>query len=83
MVFYEGSNIKTGVVTTESSGLNMRNGPGTSFEVMQEIPKGTTVEILGMNNEWCYVKWSVFVMAQKGDIDYYGYVSADYISIIG
>lgn len=81
MVFYEGSDIKSGIVDTESTGLNMRSGPGSDYERLLEIPKGEPISILGMNNEWCYVKWSVYAAGARQDIDHYGFVSKQFVSI--
>ena len=81
MVFYEGNDIQTGTIVTESTGLNMRSGPGLEYEVMLEIPKGDSVDIFGTSNDWCYVKWSVYAAGLRQDIDYYGYVSKQYVSV--
>jgi len=84
MEFYGDSDIKRGVVETESTSLNLRSGPGTDFEVADEIPKGASVEVLGTNNEWCYIRWYTFrenPMGGGNSIVIYGYVSSKYISI--
>lgn len=84
MEFYDDSDIKRGVVETESTSLNLRSGPGTDFEVADEIPKGASVEVLGTNNEWCYIRWYTFrenPMGGGNSIAIYGYVSSKYISI--
>lgn len=78
MVFYGTNDTRTGIVTTESTSLNMREGPGTNYEVILYLQKGETVEILGMNSEWAYVKWSVWGAQQM--LDYYGYVSTEFLS---
>ena len=49
--------VPTGTIKTESTGLNLRKGPGTSYDVLLEIPKGERVFVYGRNSEWCYVGW--------------------------
>ena len=55
MVFYEENEVSFGRISTESSGLNLRMGPGTSYDVIKELPNGDVVWIFGENNEWYYV----------------------------
>lgn len=85
MTFFDNSNynaIPQGIVTTESTGLNLRKGPGTSYDVILEIPKGETVYVYGQNSEWCYVGWEAPTHTADGIYPiYYGYVSSDYLSI--
>lgn len=82
MEFYDNSNITsipTGTIQTQSTGLNLRKGPGTSYDVIMEIPKGEMVYVYGRNSEWCYVGYSSGVgMFNHTD---YGYVSKDYLKI--
>lgn len=80
MIFYEGSNVRSAVIATDSTGLNMRTGPGSDYDKILEIPKGETVSVLGMNNEWCYVKWSVYAAGAMQNIDHYGFISKQFIS---
>lgn len=80
MEFFTQSSVIKGKVVTSSTGLNMRTGPGPDFEKMLEIPKDQEVDILGINNDWCYVKWSVLAAGAFQYIDYYGYVSSEYVS---
>ena len=80
MEFFTQSNVIKGKVVTSSTGLNMRTGPGPDFEKMLEIPKDQEVDILGINNDWCYVKWSVLAAGAFQYIDYYGYVNSEYVS---
>ncbi len=80
MTFYEGSELSYGRIMTESSGLNLRKGPGTSYDVIKELPKGEVVWIFGENSEWYYV-------GVNGDGNRYvytdvGFVSKQYVSII-
>lgn len=55
MIFYEENEVSFGRISTESSGLNLRMGPGTSYDVIKELPNGDVVWIFGENNEWYYV----------------------------
>ena len=79
MVFYEGNAIKIGIVQTDSSTLNMRTGPGTNYDIILHLQKNENVEVLGENNEWAYIKWSVWGAGQN--IDYYGYASREFLDI--
>lgn len=78
MWFYETNNMLVGTVSTQSAVLNMYDGPGTNYTVILYLPKDTSVEILGMNSAWAYIKWNVWTGQQS--IDYYGYVSRDFLS---
>lgn len=79
MTFYDINDTPSGIVTTESTSLNLRQGPGTNYEIILYLQKGDTVEVLGKNSEWAYVKWSVWGAQQW--IDYYGYVSIEFLDI--
>lgn len=79
MTFYKANDTLKGKVTTESTSLNMRQGPGTNYEVILHLNKNEIVEVLGMNSDWAYVKWSVWGAQQT--LDYYGYISRDYLTI--
>lgn len=61
--------IWAGVVTTESGRLNIRKGPGKSYEIVGSLQKGEMVDIVKEQNGW----------GQLGDsID--GWVSLNYIT---
>ena len=80
MVFYEGADLSYGRITTESSGLNLRKGPGSAYDIIKELPKGDVVWILGENSEWYYVG-----VNENGNRYVYsdvGFVSKQYVSII-
>lgn len=79
MQFYIGNNVATGYVATESTPLNMRAGAGKDYKVTHEIPRGSAVEIIGANSEWYYVKYFTGG-AGAFAVDFYGYVSRQYIS---
>ena len=57
-------------IATKSTGLNMRQGPGTGYSVIRSFPKGTQVEVLSTDGSWAYV--------YVGGC--YGYMSAAYLS---
>lgn len=79
MTFYDINDTPSGIVTTESTSLNLRQGPGTNYEIILHLQKGERVEVLGTNSEWAYIKWSVWGAQQW--IDYYGYVSREFLSV--
>jgi hypothetical protein len=37
--------------------VNLRQGPGTSYQVITTIPGGSTVEVSGCQGQWCTVVW--------------------------
>lgn len=76
MVFYEGSSFISGIVSTNDTGLNMRKGPGTNYDIIIEIPQNARIDILGMNTEWCYIRWT----NSKKNETQYGFVSKQYVS---
>lgn len=61
---------QVGVVTVNST-LNVRSGPGTTYDIIGSIAKGTTVTILAEENGWYKINYG-----QKE-----GYVSKDYIKL--
>ncbi len=61
-----------GVVTTESSSLNIRAGMGTDLPVIAKIPKGAKIRILDKIAGWYKVSLE---NAQEG------YASSDYITV--
>lgn len=69
------SETKQGTVYTESSSLNVRSGPGTNYDVIDAIPKGTAVSILASSGTWYKVSYKT----SKGNIT--GYVSQQYIKL--
>lgn len=79
MEFYDVNKTIKGYVKTESTGLNMRTGAGTNYNVAHEIPRGAEVEIIGANSEWYYVKYFSGGTGAFA-VNFYGYVSRQYIS---
>ena len=58
-------------VTTKSGKLNMRSGPGTSYPITDQIPKGQTVTVwMEYSDGWRFVDWN-------GE---QGYVSGQYLT---
>ncbi len=60
-----------GEVTAEI-GLNVRTGPGTGYQVVTTVPKGTVVQILSISGNW----YKVNVGSQTGV-----YVHSAYIKV--
>jgi len=67
--FLQPQGVRTGVVTTEETPLNLRGGPGEDFPVLVRIPNGTPVEILNEYDGWYVVR--------VGDL--VGYAAAPFI----
>lgn len=66
-------NIQAGYAkVTTGSGLRLRSGPGTSYAVLTTLSKGTTAEIIGVNNGWIKVNYKSCT----------GYLSAEYITVV-
>ena len=60
----------------EGDYLNIRKGPGTSYDIVTHIWEGDEVTILEKASTWYHIKFTV------GGIQYEGYASADYIKEI-
>lgn len=77
----EGSNngtdsvIKEGTVYGVSTNLNVRTGPGTSYQVIGYLLSGDKVKILGEENGWYKVQFNASTGTKNG------YVSKDYIKV--
>ncbi len=63
---------------TASSGLNVRNGAGTTKTIMVTIPKGTNVKNYGYYTAVNGVKWLYVQFTYKNFI-YTGFISAKYL----
>lgn len=63
------SSFGTGTIT--GSDVRMRSGAGTDSKILGTYPKGTKMEVTGVNGNWYAVSYN----GQKG------YVSADYMSL--
>ncbi|SEH50671.1 SH3 domain-containing protein [Ruminococcus flavefaciens] len=82
MTFVDPSDINAiphGTINTETSGLNLRKGPGTTYDIILEIPKGEMVYVYGSTSAWCYVGFS----SGTGRFNHtdYGYVSKEFLDI--
>lgn len=61
-----------GTIVNASGGLNIRSGPGTSYDKVASAQNGAEVTILGEENGWYKIKYN------NTDT---GYVSKDYVSV--
>jgi uncharacterized protein YraI len=52
-----------------SGDLNLRSGPGTGYRVIDTMPAGSYVDVLGCTGSWCQVQFGGAV----------GYASASYL----
>ncbi|MDM0497336.1 SH3 domain-containing protein [Clostridium perfringens] len=67
--------IKEGTVYGVSTNLNVRTGPGTSYQVVGYLLSGDKVKILGEENGWYKVQFNASTGTKNG------YVSKDYIKV--
>ena len=63
--------MKTGIVTTQNSNLNLRAEPSENARIVGRIPNGSTIAILGNADNWYLTKWNGIS----------GYVSAKYVKL--
>ena len=70
MMVSEAATITVGTVTTNSSPLTVRSGPGTNYSKIGSVAKGSQVTITGEENDWYRILYG------SGE----GYVSKTYIS---
>lgn len=54
-----------------SNYLNLRSGPGTGYRVVDVMPAGATVDVLGCGTYWCRVAYG----------DTQGYASSSYLGL--
>jgi len=40
-----------------TSNVNVRQGPGTTYQIITTIPGGSNVEVNGCSGQWCQVTW--------------------------
>lgn len=40
-----------------TANVNLRQGPGTTYQIITTIPGGSTVDVAGCSGEWCQVAW--------------------------
>ena len=55
---------------TVTNDLNLRSGPGTRYGVVDTMPAGADVDVIGCGGAWCRVNW-------QGRV---GYASSSYLS---
>ena len=63
--------VQADTATITGNGVNMRSGPGTNYQIIDTIPKGTVAEVLSRQDGWVKI-----YSARIG-----GWVSADYVQI--
>jgi uncharacterized protein YraI len=63
--------VSTGIASaaTITNDLNLRSGPGTRYGVIDTMPAGAYVNVIGCSGSWCRVNWHGRV----------GYASASYL----
>ena len=67
--------IKEGTVYGVSTNLNVRTGPGTSYQAVGYLLSGDKVKILGEENGWYKIQFNASTGSKNG------YVSKDYIKV--
>ena len=45
-------------VSTNTSPVRMRKGPGTNYNVIASVPQGTRVQVLSESGGWCYINYN-------------------------
>lgn len=66
------------VVVNASSGLRVRSGPGTSYEVLDSLYNGNRITVLApADNGWYNISYT-----RRGGVTQTGYIMGDYISTI-
>src|SRR3569623_155802 len=55
---------------TVTNDLNLRSGPGTGYRVVDTMPAGAYVDVIGCGGSWCRGNW-------RGAV---GYASASYLA---
>lgn len=62
---------KSGQGTISANSVRIRSGPGTTFQVVSSLTKGTPIDIIEKNENWIHIK--------TNEIE--GWVAADYIQL--
>ena len=57
------------IVNSDANTLNLREGPSTSYDIKEQIPKASTVTVTQYGDEWCAITWG----------DHTGYVMTKYL----
>lgn len=63
--------VATAAPAVVSGDLNLRSGPGTDYRVLNVLPAGSSVDVLGCADDWCRVA------SAEGT----GYASSDYLDM--
>ncbi len=66
-----------GIVETKNTDLNVRSGPGTEYEKIGSVSKGTVIEVTGITADLNEAKW--YRVSANGIT---GFVSESYVRII-
>ncbi len=69
--FVEAGPVRTGIVATDGSNLNLRSFPSLNASIIARMPNGSSLNVYGEVNGWYVVKFG----------DLIGYASTDYISL--
>ena len=56
--FASSGNIHAGIVSTSSTGLNVRNAPSTTSYIVGTLKKNSYVTLISKNGDWWYVEYS-------------------------
>ena len=64
------ASVGTATAATVTGDLNLRAGPGTRYAVIDTMPAGAHVNVLGCGGGWCRVAWHGTV----------GYASRNYLA---
>lgn len=65
-----------GTITNAASGLRVRSGPGTTYDVLASLKNGDTVTVVSYaGNDWYEIRYS----GSSGDTT--GYIMGEYISV--
>ena len=62
---------------TNTEAVNFRKGPGTKYDTLGKVAKGTAVWVMEKDGDWCYVR--VMLNGKKTD----GYIMSGYIELMG
>lgn len=71
---------RTGVVANTSTGVNVRNGAGTSYTVIKKVYAGQEVSINGQTTESSGRIWYNIGFTADGE-QYAGWICADYVTV--
>ena len=85
-VSYKTTDLAGYVNVNEGSVLRVRSDPSTDSEILENLPRGTVVQIYGEtsvgNIVWYYVEYPVPIDGEGGEIKRYGYCSSEYVKLV-